>query len=79
MYYAVLVIWWLIICSLLLTAQQDSSWTLSTVIIIDSPYQKYEGTTVTLIADSLGNYQNNGLQLQDALIHINGVYIRNYG
>ncbi|MCS7028671.1 MAG: TonB-dependent receptor [Bacteroidia bacterium] len=79
MYYAVLIVWWLIICSLLLTAQQDSSWTLSTVIIIDSPYQKYEGTTVTLIADSLGNYQNNGLQLQDALIHINGVYIRNYG
>ncbi len=62
-----------------LYAQNDTVVTTSTIFIIDSPYQKHEGTTITLTADSLGNYQNNGLQLQDALIHINSVYIRNYG
>jgi outer membrane cobalamin receptor len=60
-------------------AQTDTALTTPVIHIIDNPYQKHEGTTITLIADSLGNYQNNGLQLQDALIHINSVYIRNYG
>lgn len=60
-------------------AQSDTLITTPEVIIIDNSYQRHEGTVITLFADSLGNYQNNGLQLQDALIHINSVYIRNYG
>lgn len=62
-----------------LFSQSDTSFTTPTITIIENPYQKHEGTTITLFADSLGNYQNNGLQLQDALIHLNSVYIRNYG
>lgn len=62
-----------------LKAQNDTVLTTTTVTIMETPFQKHEGTTLTLIADSLGNYQNNGLQLHDALIHINSVYIRNYG
>jgi outer membrane cobalamin receptor len=76
-------LWIICVCftffNLILFAQNDSTVITSTVFIIDSPYQKHEGTVVTLTADSLGNYQNNGLQLHDALIHINSVYIRNYG
>lgn len=65
--------------NLVLSAQNDTVFTTPAVVIIENPYQKQEGTTIMLTADSLGNYQNNGLQLQEALIHLNSVYIRNYG
>ncbi|MCS7075379.1 MAG: TonB-dependent receptor [Bacteroidia bacterium] len=74
-----LLLWVLLLPHYMLLSQQDTAWTTSPIIIIDTSYQKYEGTTTTLFADSLGNYQNNGLQLQDALIHLNSVYIRSYG